>query len=61
MEVVRMMKGKEGTAIIIFIISLNDMKKALKKKKIQLNKNILNKILKKFYNLIILFREKKSD
>ena len=55
------MKEKEGIVITIFVINLNDIKKALKKKKIWLNKNILNKILKEFYDLIMLFREKKSD
>jgi len=60
-EIVKTMKGKEGIAIIVFAISLNDVKKALKKKKIWLNKNILNKILKEFHDFIILFYKKESD
>jgi len=34
MKTVKTMKEKERIAIIIFVISLNDIKKALKKKKI---------------------------
>ena len=60
-EVVRMMKGKEGIVIIVFVMNLNDVKKVLKRKKIQLNKDILNKIFKEFYDFIMLFRKKESD
>jgi len=56
-----MIKGKEGIAITVFVISLNDVKKALKKKKIWLNKDILNKIFKEFHDLITLFYKKESD
>ena len=60
-EIVRIIKGKEGIIIMIFIISLNDIKKVLKRKKIWLNKDILDKIFKEFYNLIMLFYKKESD